>query len=160
MTMRALGQIAPASCSLVIARGRLTARQAAVLGFLERFFQRHGYAPTMREIGAEFGIRSTNGVSDHLRALERKGYVVRSLMKSRALVLVREGDELPHDHEGHELDDEGNVRGAWEGEALALRHLLRRVAAAGSRQMLLSAEMVVVLADIRMVLSTIPGGGT
>ncbi len=31
------------------------------------------------------GIRSTNGVNDHLRALERKGYLTREDMKSRAL---------------------------------------------------------------------------
>ena len=31
------------------------------------------------------GIRSTNGVNDHLRALERKGYLAREDMKSRAL---------------------------------------------------------------------------
>jgi repressor LexA len=34
------------------------------------------------------GIRSTNGVNDHLRALERKGYLRREDMKSRALKLV------------------------------------------------------------------------
>ena len=44
-----------------------------------------GYPPTLREIGAHMGIRSTNGVNDHLRALERKGYLTREDMKSRAL---------------------------------------------------------------------------
>jgi len=39
----------------------------------------------LREIGARMGIRSTNGVNDHLRALERKGYLTREDMKSRAL---------------------------------------------------------------------------
>ena len=39
------------------------------------------------------GIRSTNGVNDHLRALERKGYLRREDMKSRALKLVE--DALP-----------------------------------------------------------------
>jgi repressor LexA len=36
------------------------------------------------------GIRSTNGVNDHLRALERKGYLRREDMKSRALRLMEE----------------------------------------------------------------------
>ncbi|MCA9522077.1 MAG: transcriptional repressor LexA, partial [Myxococcales bacterium] len=44
-----------------------------------------GYPPTIREIGAHMGIGSTNGVSDHLKALERKGYLERDLLKSRAL---------------------------------------------------------------------------
>lgn len=39
------------------------------------------------------GIRSTNGVNDHLRALERKGYLRREDMKSRALRLVGESDQ-------------------------------------------------------------------
>ena len=39
----------------------------------------------MREIGEHMSIRSTNGVNDHLKALERKGYLVRDDMKSRAL---------------------------------------------------------------------------
>ena len=44
-----------------------------------------GYPPTLREIGEHMGIRSTNGVNDHLRALERKGYLTREDMKCRAL---------------------------------------------------------------------------
>jgi repressor LexA len=39
------------------------------------------------------GIRSTNGVNDHLRALERKGYLRREDMKSRALRLVNKEPE-------------------------------------------------------------------
>ena len=39
----------------------------------------------MREIGLHMGIQSTNGVNDHLKALERKGFLVRDDMKSRAL---------------------------------------------------------------------------
>ncbi len=45
----------------------------------------NGYPPTLREIGEHLGIRSTNGVGDHLKALERKGYLVREELKSRAL---------------------------------------------------------------------------
>jgi repressor LexA len=45
----------------------------------------NGYPPTLREIGEHMGIRSTNGVNDHLKALERKGYLVREELKSRAL---------------------------------------------------------------------------
>ncbi len=41
------------------------------------------------------GIRSTNGVNDHLRALERKGYLSREDMKSRALRLVSRETEPP-----------------------------------------------------------------
>jgi repressor LexA len=63
----------------------LTSRQEQVLNFIRQSINDRGYPPTLREIGAHMGIRSTNGVNDHLRALERKGYLTREDMKSRAL---------------------------------------------------------------------------
>jgi repressor LexA len=63
----------------------LTQRQQMVLDFIRSSIVDRGYPPTLREIGARMGIRSTNGVNDHLRALERKGYLTREDMKSRAL---------------------------------------------------------------------------
>src|SRR5271157_144279 len=63
----------------------LTQRQQLVLDFIRQSIHDRGYPPTLREIGARMGIRSTNGVNDHLRALERKGYLTREDMKSRAL---------------------------------------------------------------------------
>jgi repressor LexA len=64
----------------------LTERQQAVLQFIVRHIQQNQFPPTVREIGLALGIRSTNGVSDHLKALERKGYLERRGMKSRGLV--------------------------------------------------------------------------
>lgn len=43
----------------------------------------------MREIGEHLGIKSTNGVNDHLKALERKGYIDRQDHRSRALSIKR-----------------------------------------------------------------------
>lgn len=63
----------------------LTDRQQQVLRYIRQSINERGYPPTLREIGAHMGIRSTNGVNDHLRALERKGYLTREDMKSRAL---------------------------------------------------------------------------
>ena len=67
----------------------LTKRQAQTLDFIRQSIEDRGYPPTLREIGEFMGIRSTNGVNDHLRALERKGYLRREDMKSRALRLVK-----------------------------------------------------------------------
>jgi repressor LexA len=64
---------------------KLTDRQKAVLDFIVESIQDRGYPPTLREIGNHLGIKSTNGVNDHLRALERKGYLTREDMKSRTL---------------------------------------------------------------------------
>src|ERR1700722_16824532 len=70
----------------------LTQRQQMVLDFIRQSITDRGYPPTLREIGARMGIRSTNGVNDHLRALERKGYLTREDMKSRALRPMNPGD--------------------------------------------------------------------
>src|SRR5690349_24553749 len=73
----------------------LTQRQAQTLEYIRQSIEERGYPPTLREIGEYMGIRSTNGVNDHLRALERKGYLRREDMKSRALKLVEESLPTP-----------------------------------------------------------------
>lgn len=67
-------------------REQLTERQREVLDFIQNKISRDGYPPTIREIGDQLGIRSTNGVNDHLKALARKGYLQRTEAKSRACV--------------------------------------------------------------------------
>src|SRR5262250_2015131 len=62
----------------------LTERQEKILAFIKKSIQEQGYPPTIREIGEHFGIRSTNGVNDHLKALERKGYLMRGELESRS----------------------------------------------------------------------------
>ena len=74
----------------------LTERQQMVLDFIRQSISDRGYPPTLREIGARMGIRSTNGVNDHLRALERKGYLTREDMKSRALRPTTTHDVAQH----------------------------------------------------------------
>src|SRR3954452_21624552 len=69
----------------------MTERQEKILTFIKKSIQDQGYPPTIREIGEHFGIRSTNGVNDHLKALERKGYLVRGELKSRALSVIEGG---------------------------------------------------------------------
>jgi repressor LexA len=64
----------------------LTDRQLEVLRFIARQIEEQGYPPTIREIGEALDIRSTNGVNDHLKALERKGFLTRDPVKSRALI--------------------------------------------------------------------------
>ena len=56
----------------------LTARQEAVLQFVVRYIQDIGYPPSIREIGENFGIGSLRGVTVHLDALQRKGYIERA----------------------------------------------------------------------------------
>lgn len=86
----------------------LTKRQAQTLDYIRQSIEERGYPPTLREIGEYMGIRSTNGVNDHLRALERKGYLRREDMKSRALRLVNEPDKaktLPLNEDADDMVD-------------------------------------------------------
>ncbi len=56
----------------------LTKRQEMILHYVIDYVQRIGYPPSIREIGADFGIGSLRGVTVHLDALARKGYITRS----------------------------------------------------------------------------------
>jgi repressor LexA len=56
---------------------QLTSRQKDIYDYLLKTIREKGYAPSIPEIGARFKIASTNGVSDHLKALEKKGYIRR-----------------------------------------------------------------------------------
>jgi repressor LexA len=66
----------------------LTARQRDILNFIEECIERDGFPPTVAEIGNRFGIKSSNGVNDHLVALDRKGYISRS-QKARSIRVLR-----------------------------------------------------------------------
>jgi repressor LexA len=69
-----------------MATSQLTDRQLEVLRFIATEIEEKGYPPTIREIGEALDISSTNGVNDHLKALEKKGYLQRDPVKSRALI--------------------------------------------------------------------------
>jgi repressor LexA len=68
----------------------LTNRQRAVLSVIIQSLDEKGYPPTLREIGARLGISSTKGVSDHLLALKRKGFIrTGEPGKSRTIQVLR-----------------------------------------------------------------------
>lgn len=56
----------------------LTIRQERILQFIHDYVQNEGYPPSIREIGQNFAIGSLRGVTVHLDALERKGYIERN----------------------------------------------------------------------------------
>lgn len=68
-----------------------TERQASVLRFIASFSAEHGYPPTLREIGDELGMLSTNGAATHIDRLVRKGMVTRKALVARGLVLTDAG---------------------------------------------------------------------
>ncbi|MCS6975461.1 MAG: transcriptional repressor LexA [Gemmatales bacterium] len=66
----------------------LTKRQKEIYQFIKEKIESRGYGPTVREIGAHFGIKSPNGVMCHLKALEKKGFIQRQGFSARAIQLV------------------------------------------------------------------------
>ena len=66
----------------------LTHRQTQVLDFLQNFKNQEGVAPTYREISGHFGFKSTKAASDHVRALEKKGYVRLHGNRSRSIEII------------------------------------------------------------------------
>ena len=66
----------------------LTKRQQEILDFIKRYLSRHGYPPTVRDIGAAVGLASSSTVHQHLANLERAGLIRRDPSKPRALELL------------------------------------------------------------------------
>ncbi|HVO09933.1 MAG TPA: transcriptional repressor LexA [Vicinamibacteria bacterium] len=66
----------------------LTRRQKEMLDFLNRYLEQNGYAPTIEETAAHFGLRSLATVHKHLTNLQSKGLIKREWNRSRALELV------------------------------------------------------------------------
>src|SRR5947207_11095693 len=67
----------------------LTGRQREIWTFVTRYVDRHGYPPTVREIGEAVGLASPSTVHAHLANLERAGYLKRDPTKPRALELTK-----------------------------------------------------------------------
>jgi repressor LexA len=86
---------------------QLTSKQKSIYEFLSTTIREKGYAPSIPEIGQRFKITSTRGVFDHLKALERKGYIKR--IGKRAIEIVSQSGRsaLP---EAKEIPVVGRVR--------------------------------------------------
>lgn len=66
----------------------LTQSQKNVLEYINRFLQMNGFAPTAQEIASEFQWGSKTAALDHLRALEKKKYILRSNGKARSIQVL------------------------------------------------------------------------
>jgi repressor LexA len=72
----------------------LTGRQQEIWTFLVGYVDRHGYPPTVREIGEAVGLASPSTVHAHLANLERAGLLRRDPTKPRALELMGREDSM------------------------------------------------------------------
>jgi len=67
---------------------KLTKRQQEIFDFIKRYSARHGYPPTVRDIGKAIGLTSPSTVHTHLHNLEKIGMLKRDPSRPRALELL------------------------------------------------------------------------
>ena len=67
---------------------KLTDRQRHVLMFIKNYIHEKGYPPSMRDIGDSMGF-SAKAACDHLRAIERKGYITSLPDRPRSLKIPK-----------------------------------------------------------------------
>jgi repressor LexA len=84
----------------------LTSRQREIFNFIRGFIKERGYPPSVREIGEHFDIYP-RAAFDHLKALERKGYLKRRGSMSRGLEVLVFLEERSH---GEPLRKEGRLQ--------------------------------------------------
>ena len=76
---------------------RKSNKAALILDYVNQFVQENGYAPSVREIGAAVGLRSTASVSYHLQQLQAKGALLSpdAKGKKRAVVTAVRPGQIP-----------------------------------------------------------------
>ena len=68
--------------------GNLTVKQQRIYDFIQDFTARHGYPPSVREIGAAVGLKSPSTVHFHLKGLEEAWMIMKAEGKTRAITLA------------------------------------------------------------------------
>jgi repressor LexA len=68
----------------------LTTRQKAVLAYIQSYASHKGYTPSMRDVADFLGGVSTNAVEGYYKALESKGYIIRTPRVARSLRVVKQ----------------------------------------------------------------------
>ncbi len=92
----------------------LTKRQKEILDFIREYLEREGYAPSLEEIGARFGLSSVATVHKHVQNLVEKGLLRKAWNRSRSIELV------DPDHAGSvEIPLLGSVAAGMPIEAVA-----------------------------------------
>ena len=105
----------------------LKEREKRILDYMKEEIRTKGYPPTVREIGAALGIKSTSTTHKDIESLVRQGYLVKDPSKPRALMVVD-----PYEKNGHVNVSSGNsdaVHGVFPETEIAEIPIVGRVAA-------------------------------
>ncbi|PKL41242.1 MAG: repressor LexA [Spirochaetae bacterium HGW-Spirochaetae-1] len=79
-----------------ISEKKLTDKQQNIYEFIKDSIRESGFPPTVREVGDKFGI-TVKGAYDHVKAIEKKGFIKTEQNKSRAIVVIDQDDVIPTD---------------------------------------------------------------
>lgn len=79
-----------------VSEKKLTDKQAHIYEFIKETIKVTGFPPTVREVGDEFGI-TVKGAYDHMKAIEKKGFIKIEQNKSRAITIINSEDIVPVD---------------------------------------------------------------
>lgn len=74
----------------------LKEREQRILDYMKEEIRTKGYPPTVREIGAALGIKSTSTTHKDIESLVRQGYLVKDPSKPRALMVVDPDETSGH----------------------------------------------------------------
>jgi len=67
---------------------KLTPKQSDVFKFIKRFQANNGYPPTRQEIAKNFKFKSVNAATDHVKAIERAGWIKRTPNINRGMKIL------------------------------------------------------------------------
>ena len=91
------GTITGGIVGMRIGRAPLTDRQREIYDWIAAYYRANGSSPAIREIAKRFGIKSTNGVNDHLLSMERKGWIkLRGGGRARQIQVLSVSGECPY----------------------------------------------------------------
>lgn len=79
---------------LIMAYGRITAKQTEILEYIKSQILNKGYPPSVRDICAAVNLKSTSSVHAHLETLEKNGYIRRDPSKSRTIEIIDDNFNL------------------------------------------------------------------
>jgi repressor LexA len=123
----------------------LTTSQEKVLSFITACQKAHGSPPTIREIAQHFGYRSINNVRQHLRLIERKGYIRLNRGKARGVEVITgfgaEPSESSEPNIVHRVLIRGSSSGAEPSESSGLSGLSGLLGSAGLSDLFGSSDL-------------------
>lgn len=67
----------------------MTERQREILVTINKYIEKEGISPTVREIGQIVGLRSSSTVHNHIKALEKEGYIKMKKDSPRSMRVIK-----------------------------------------------------------------------